>query len=165
MKRRSVAGRKQESSATSDVLHSLSPFSQSLGAVLIGAKESVIAPLRPMLRDYSITEPQWRVMRVINDGAATDATGIAEVGLLRAPSVTRILRELEERKLIVRETDARDRRRSLVVLSSEGREIVESTSRKMVRILRDYADRFGQDRLDRLADELRALSAALKGAE
>jgi DNA-binding MarR family transcriptional regulator len=118
-----------------------------------------------MLRDYNITEPQWRVMRVINDGAATDATGIAEVGLLRAPSVTRILRELEERKLIVRETDARDRRRSLVVLSSEGREIVESTSRKMVRILRDYADRFGQDRLDRLADELRALSTALKGAE
>ncbi|MBN8819366.1 MAG: MarR family transcriptional regulator [Sphingomonas sp.] len=163
--RRSVTGRNEAAEASKGGVHRLPPFAQSLGAVLIDAKESVIAPLRLTLRDYNITEPQWRVMRVINDGAATDATGIAEVSLLRAPSVTRILRELEARKLIVRETDAQDRRRSLVVLSPQGREIVETSLRKMIPILRQYADRFGQDRLDRLAEELRALSAALKGAE
>jgi homoprotocatechuate degradation regulator HpaR len=132
---------------------------------LLGAKESVIAPLRPILRDHNITEPQWRVMRIINDRAAHDATGIAEVGLLRAPSVTRILKELEERKLIVREPDVNDGRRMLVALSPEGREIVKSTARTMVRILREYSSRFGADRLERLQDELRALSAAIKGVE
>ena len=143
----------------------LPPFEQSLGAVLIGAKESVIAPLRALLREDRITEPQWRVLRVINDRGATDATGLAEVSLLRAPSVTRILKELEERKLIIREPDANDRRRTLVALSPEGREFVRATSRSMMHLLREYSTRFGPDRLERLADELRALSAAVKGIE
>ena len=141
----------------------LPPFEQSLGAVLLAAKESVIAPLRPILREYNITEPQWRVMRVINDRGQTDATDLAEVGLLHAPSVTRILKELEERKLIVREPDMNDRRRMVVALSSEGREFVRSISRSMVGVLREYSDRFGIDRLERLAVELRALSAAIRG--
>jgi hypothetical protein len=34
-----------------------------------------------------------------------------------------------------------------------------------MRILREYPDRFGVERLERLADELRALSAAVKGVE
>jgi homoprotocatechuate degradation regulator HpaR len=143
----------------------LPPFEQSLGAVLLGAKESVIAPLRTILREYNVTEPQWRVMRVINDRGATDATGLAEVSLLRAPSVTRILKELEERKLVIREQDANDRRRTLVALSPEGREFVKITSRNMMHILRKYSERFGVDRLERLADELRALSAAIKGID
>jgi homoprotocatechuate degradation regulator HpaR len=143
----------------------LPPFEQSLGAVLLAAKESVIAPLRPTLREHNITEPQWRVMRVINDRGMTDATDLAEVGLLHAPSVTRILRELEDRKLIVRESDVNDRRRMVVVLSSEGREFVKEISRSMLGVLREYSDRFGTDRLERLADELRALSAAIKGVE
>jgi homoprotocatechuate degradation regulator HpaR len=141
----------------------LPPFEQSLGAVLIDAKESVIAPLRALLREDRITEPQWRVMRVINDRGATDATGLAEVSLLRAPSVTRILKELEERKLIVREADANDRRRTMVALSPEGREFVRTTSRNMMHLLREYSTRFGPERLERLADELRALAAAIKG--
>jgi homoprotocatechuate degradation regulator HpaR len=141
------------------------PFEQSLGATLIAAKETVIAPLRPILREYRVTEPQWRVMRVINDRGATDATGLAEVALLHPPSVTRILKELEERKLVVREPDANDRRRTMVALTAEGREFVKLISRTMMRILREYSERFGADRLERLADELRALSAAVKSVE
>lgn len=144
-------------------IRKLPPFEQSLGAVLIEAKEAVIAPLRPILREYDITEPQWRVMRVIGDRSETDATGISEVGLLRAPSVTRILKELEARKLIVRQMDENDRRRAVVALSPEGRVIVKDVSRIMVRILREYSDRFGRERLSRLEDELCALSAAIKG--
>lgn len=130
---------------------------------MLGAKESVIAPMRTKLREYQITEPQWRVMRVINDRGTTDATGLAEVGLLHAPSVTRILKELEQRKLVVRELDNNDRRRILVALSPEGREVVKVISRHVLHVMREYSDRFGAERLENLANELRALSAAIKG--
>jgi homoprotocatechuate degradation regulator HpaR len=146
-------------------LRKLPPFEQSLGATILMAREAVLAPLRPVLREHNITEPQWRVMRVINERGAADATGLAEVGLLHAPSVTRILKELEERGLVVREPDSNDRRRMLIALSEEGRELVKSTARPMVRILREYSDRFGAERLERLANELRALSAVIKGVE
>jgi DNA-binding MarR family transcriptional regulator len=104
-------------------------------------------------------------MRVINDRGATDATGLSEVGLLHAPSVTRILKELEQRGLIAREADANDRRRTLVTLTQEGHEVVKITSRQVMRIMREYDGRFGAQRLERLNDELRALSAAIKGVE
>jgi homoprotocatechuate degradation regulator HpaR len=146
-------------------IRKIPPFEQSIAAIMLSAKESVLAPMRPKLREYNITEPQWRVMRVINDRGPTDATGLAEVGLLHAPSVTRILKELEERKLIVREVDANDRRRALVALTPEGREIVKVISRQVVRIMREYSERFGPQRFERLADELRALSAAIKGVK
>jgi hypothetical protein len=67
--------------------------------------------------------------------------------------------------LIVRESDANDRRRTLLALSPPGRDVVKGTSRSMMRILREYSGRFGADRLERLADELRALSAAIKGIQ
>jgi homoprotocatechuate degradation regulator HpaR len=143
----------------------LPPFEQSIAAIMLGAKEAVIAPMRPKLREHRITEPQWRVMRVINDRGATDATGLAEVGLLHAPSVTRILKELEGRALIVRTSDPNDRRRTMVDLSPAGRDLVKVISRHVLRVMQEYSDRFGPDRLERLITELRALSAAIKGVE
>lgn len=146
-------------------IRKLPPFEQSIAAVMLSAKESVLAPMRPKLREYKITEAQWRVMRVINDRGATDATGLAEVGLLHAPSVTRILKELEERKIVARELDDNDRRRTLVTLTPEGRELVRIISRDVMRVVRQYSDRFGAQRLETLLNELRALSAAIKGVE
>ena len=146
-------------------LRKLPPFEQSLAAIVLGAKESVIAPMRPKLREHSITEPQWRVMRVLNDRGATDATCLSDVGLLHAPSVTRILKDLEERRLVTRAPDANDGRRTLVVLTPAGRAIVKVIARDVLRVMREYSGRFGAERLERLANELRALSAAIKGVE
>ncbi|MBU0555856.1 MAG: MarR family transcriptional regulator [Alphaproteobacteria bacterium] len=140
----------------------LPPFEQSLAAILLGAKEAVIAPMRPKLREFDITEPQWRVLRVINDQGETDATGLAQVGLLHAPSVTRILRELETRGLIVRVADSNDRRRSTISLSAEGRHVVAGISSHVRSVMKVYAQRFGAKRLDDLGRELRALSEAIK---
>jgi homoprotocatechuate degradation regulator HpaR len=146
-------------------LRKLPPFEQSIAAILLNAKEAVLAPMRPKLREHNITEPQWRVMRVLNDRGATDATCLSDVGLLHAPSVTRILKDLEERKLVVREPDAQDGRRALVALTPAGREVVKVISREVLRIWREYGARFGDARLERLLDELRALSAAIKGVD
>ena len=146
-------------------LRKLPPFEQSLAAIVLSAKESVIAPMRPKLREFNITEPQWRVMRVLNDRGATDATCLSDVSLLHGPSVTRILKDLEERKLVVREPDANDKRRALVVLTPDGRDIVKVISRDVLRVMREYSERFGEQRLERLTNELRALSAAIKGVE
>jgi homoprotocatechuate degradation regulator HpaR len=146
-------------------LRKLPPFEQSLAAIVFSAKESVIAPMRPKLRELNITEPQWRVMRVLNERGATDATCLSDVSLLHGPSVTRILKDLEERKLVVRAPDAHDKRRTVVALTPEGRDMVKDISRDVLRLMREYSKRFGAARLAGLADELRALSAAIKGVE
>lgn len=143
----------------------LPPFEQSIAAILITAKEAVIAPMRPKLREYDITEPQWRVMRVLTDRGETDATSLSDVGLLHAPSVTRILKDLEERRFVVRKPDAEDGRRTLVALTPKGRDVVKAISKDVLRVMRAYSERFGTERLERVLNELQALSAAIKGVE
>jgi DNA-binding MarR family transcriptional regulator len=102
---------------------------------------------------------------VLTDRGATDATRLSDVALLHGPSVTRILKDLEQRKLVAREPDAHDGRRTVVALTPEGREIAKVISRDVLRVMREYSDRFGAQRLERLTDELRALSAAIRGVE
>ncbi|MDB5461061.1 MAG: transcriptional regulator, MarR family [Caulobacteraceae bacterium] len=116
-----------------------------------------MAPIRPALREAGLTEQQWRVLRVLVDEGDTDPSGLAEAGLLYAPSVTRILKELVDRGLIVRTLDPTDGRRSIITATANGRALVETTARKTAVILQAYAESFGPERLAALQGELREL--------
>lgn len=143
----------------------LPPFEETISAGLIAATESVISPLRQILRGFGVTEQQWRVLRVINDRRYADATSIAQHGLFHASSVTRIVRELAERGLISRKAAPGDRRRSLFSLTAKGKKIVDDTSGHMGAVLDGFATCFGVDRLDDLKAELRSLSAVVRNLD
>jgi len=142
----------------------LLPYERSIGAILIRAKEAVISPMRLTLREHNITEPQWRVMRVLNDRGISDATSLAEHCNLHLPSVSRILRELCSRQYVLKKNDPTDQRRTKVFLSQKGQEMVGINSREIRQLIDGYACRFGANRLDSLLKELEALSAAIGDA-
>lgn len=127
----------------------------------MAAREAVMAPIRPVLRKAGVTEQQWRVLRTLDNLISTDPTRLAEAALLYAPSVARILRELEERKLIRRTTDPQDLRRSVISLSTQGKQLIRDTSRETLRILNLYTERFGARRLELLCAELRAFTETI----
>ena len=80
----------------------------------------------------------------------------------RRPSLTRILRELEVRRLITRKTAKNDRRKSLIAISPKGQALIEHTATRTLDILDGYAQRFGRARIDALMDELRAFTRAIE---
>lgn len=135
----------------------LPPYRHSLAGNLLAARESVMEPLRPILRKAGLTEPQWRVLRVLTDEGPNDPTGLAKAGLLHAPSVARILQDLATRKLIIRKTDANDGRRKIIAVTPQGRVLVEQTARNVAKVLERYTKEFGKKRLLALQDELEQL--------
>lgn len=141
----------------------LLPYPDSLAGTLLAAREAVMAPIRPMLRDAGVTEQQWRVLRVLNDAGELDPTRLSQLALLHAPSVTRILRELLERGLVTRQTDTADARRSLVTITGEGHVLVEHTARHTKQMIRRYEALFGATRISALRGELAALTKAIEG--
>lgn len=141
----------------------LPSYRQSLAGRLLAAREAVMAPLRPTLREAGVTEQQWRVLRVLIDTARIDVSALAAAALLRPPSLTRILRELEGRGLIVRETDSDDGRRAFVTISPLGRRLVDDTTERTLALLDRYASAFGVERLRRLIDELALFTATVSG--
>ena len=139
----------------------LPPYRTSLAGTLLAAREAVMAPIRPKLRAANVTEQQWRVLRVLDDGGSIDAQGVAAAALLHAPSVTRILKELGERGLIERRIDVQDGRRSIIAITAAGIHLLNDTAAHTLQVLDRYGQAFGPERLDALVREIAAFTASI----
>ena len=113
---------------------------------------------RPLLAEHGLTEQQWRVLRALAaaDGPL-DVGQIADDTFLLAPSLTRILGNLETRSLVSRRTDAADQRRASIALTDQGRQLVGEIAPSSEATYKQIEQSFGTERLAALLDELGAL--------
>lgn len=137
-------------------------FDASLPMALLTARESAMRLFRPTLAAHDLTEQQWRILRALTASNEPIEVGpLAEQTSLLAPSVSRILANLENRKLIERTVAEHDQRRAAISLSTAGGELVASIAPESEAQYARIEDRFGSARLSKLIGELHALSAEL----
>ncbi|MEM9606309.1 MAG: homoprotocatechuate degradation operon regulator HpaR [Actinomycetota bacterium] len=136
------------------------PFSASLPMALLQAREAAMRLFRPMLAEHDLTEQQWRVLRALTAvDEPIDAGALAERTFLLAPSLSRILANLVERRLISRSADPADQRRALFALTTDGVTMVGVVAPASEERYAAIEAAFGAERLGRLLDELHALAA------
>ncbi|MEO8936943.1 MAG: homoprotocatechuate degradation operon regulator HpaR [Burkholderiaceae bacterium] len=93
---------------------------------LLRAREAVMAKFRPMLREHDLTEQQWRVLRALEaSGKPLRVIEIGQQTCLSMPSLSRLLKTLETRRLIRRAVHADDLRAAQVTLSPKGKALIE----------------------------------------
>ena len=136
-------------------------FADSLPMRLLRAREAVMRRFRPALRDHGVTEQQWRVLRALAGHESLEITELAAATCLLAPSLSRILPDLEARGLAVRHPVQSDLRRSLVTLTPEGLKLIAAHAPHAERIYGAIEQRFGTERLDELVRLLRELEDTL----
>ena len=132
---------------------------RSLAIGLLKAREAVMSHFRPILADHDVTEQQWRVIRALSEAGTLDATEVAEKAFILAPSLTRMLRSLEERGLITRHKDKEDGRRVLLRLAPAGQAVIDEVMPDSRRVYADIDARFGAERVEELLDMLEELAA------
>ena len=130
---------------------------RSLPIALLRARERVIGPIRNLLSDVYLTEQQWRVLRILYEFGPQDLTEIARQACLLMPSLSRIIRSLAQNGLVVRTTDAKDRRRQTVVISRAGQKLIDDNSVQAAKIAANYRDQLGAERYELLLDLLTEL--------
>lgn len=128
----------------------LRDFRHSLPMELLRAREAAMARFRPVLREYGLTEQQWRVIRVLADNEGIDASEVAARSFLLAPSLTRILQFLEKEGLVTRSADDNDQRRSVLRLTRKGRRVFDSVGPDSEKRYEEIEATFGKDRLEKL---------------
>ena len=133
---------------------------RSLPIVLMRAREAVMAPIRQMLNESGISEQQWRILRVLSESGAQDASRLAERACILLPSMTRISRSMIERGLIARETDGEDRRRYTVSITPMGQKIIDDNLPRAAEIAAGYRAKLGDDRFEMLLDLLQELDGS-----
>ena len=117
---------------------------------LLKAREATMLRFRPMLREFGLTEQQWRVLRVLAAYGEIDASELARRSLLLAPSLTRILQTLEAEGLVKRLWDSGDQRRALIELSPKGNRLFAAVAPSAEAIYAQMEDAFGTARMDTL---------------
>ena len=98
-------------------------YKEALPVALLRAKEVVMNAFRPMLATHGVTEPQWRVIRAVQDQEGITATTLSERCCILMPSLSRMLKSLEKKDYVHRQGVHGDRRRSTVALTKKGTEL------------------------------------------
>jgi len=139
----------------------------SLPMQLLRAREAAMSRFRPMLRNHGLTEQQWRVLRVLAAEKQLDTGELSRLTFLLSPSLTRILKTLDQEGLVQRTPDPDDLRRVGVRLSKAGRKLYSKVSPDSERLYREIEDQFGLQKLNELYALLKDLQEAIDqiGAE
>jgi len=131
--------------------------SRSLPIALARAREKVMSPIRDMLAETGITEQQWRVLRVLEESDALDASNLAERACLLLPSLTRITQTMLEKGLVTRTADLTDRRRQQIKITKRGQAVIDDNRSRAVKISKQFVETLGEKRYEELLDSLQIL--------
>ena len=131
---------------------------RSLPIALLRARETVMAPVREMLSKSGISEQKWRVIRVLDEVGPMEQTALAQEACLLLPSLTRMLRAMEDEGLLSRASDAHDRRKSIVSITDAGRKVLSDHAEASTAIAAALEARYGSEKLEHLLDLLEELT-------
>jgi len=98
--------------------------------LLAAASASASAGFHAVIRDYGLRVPEWRALACLHDRDGQMITRLAALALMEQSAMTRVIERMEERGLVIRRGDARDRRRVRVFLAPEGRTLVDRLVRQ-----------------------------------
>ncbi|MGE0279201.1 MAG: homoprotocatechuate degradation operon regulator HpaR [Rhizobiaceae bacterium] len=124
---------------------------------LLRAREVVMARFRPMLARHDITEQQWRALRELAEGGPMEATELANRASILPPSLTRMLKTMEDRGLILRGRVEGDGRRVMLSISAAGTTLIDELAPERQAIYEAIEQRFGATQHEELLDMLDAL--------
>jgi homoprotocatechuate degradation regulator HpaR len=139
-------------------------FSQSLPVMLMRAREAVMGRIRPILRGHEVTEQQWRVLRTLACAGELEVTQLAERVFMRPPSLSRILRDLADRRLLLRRTSKTDLRRNLVSIAPAGLALIDETGPEVARATAEIQALYGPAKVEQLRGLLAELERVLLAA-
>lgn len=140
-----------------DMKAPLRRFSESLPMLLLRARETAMARFRPVLHAHGVTEHQWRALRALHDLGELSAAGLAVECAILAPSMTRILRNLSERGLVLVNRSKSDGRELRVRISAKGKRLVRIVGPLIEKEYAKIREQLRPDRLEALYRDLRHL--------
>lgn len=137
-------------------------FESSLPIALLRARAATAHKFKRHTDALGLSQPQWRVIRALAAGEPLDVRTLAERCALLQPSVSRLLRNLEERGLIADASGTRGRQR-LVRLTGKGQVVFDRAAVISEAVYRDIEAAYGREELEQLVTMLTRLRHVAEG--
>ena len=91
--------------------------------LLAAASEGTSAQFHAEVRSLGLRVPEWRVLACLHDRDGAMITQLARIALVEQSRLTRIIAQMEDRGLLIRQSDPVDGRRVCVFLTDKGQEL------------------------------------------
>lgn len=101
-----------------------------------------------VLKPYDITPEQWTVLKRVSEHDGLNQTTLGEVSSKNHPTLTRILKILERKKLIERKEHPEDRRSSLIHATENGRQLVKEIRPRLEEVFSQMISGISDEDLD-----------------
>lgn len=131
----------------------------SLPLQLLKAREATLSFVRPLLQENSLTEQQWRVLQTIESHQELESKALAELCCILSPSLTGILKRLEQQGYIQRRKSEEDKRRILISLTGKSVDLLERLTPAVEERYKAFSERYDQDKLKQLMTLLAEIEA------
>ena len=131
---------------------------RALPIALLRAREVVMARFRPLVASAGLTTQQWRVLRVLDELGALDPTQIAEHACILMPSLSRMLRSLEDEGHIERLVHPEDKRSAIISITDKARRMLHQMMPESNAIYQELERTYGKQRMRELLDLLEDLA-------
>jgi len=132
----------------------LREFKRSLPMSLLRAREAVMKKFMPSLKEHGLSPQQWRVIRALQEENGLDISELSARCQLLMPSLSRIIANLDSRKLVERQSVESDQRRSAIFLTGSGRILFDLVAPKSIERYNHITEKFGYGKLELLYDLL-----------
>ena len=133
----------------------------NLPLLLLRGRERLLSYFRPILNAHGLTEQQWRILRVLLEGAL-EPRQICEVCCISSPSLVGVLTRMRQLGLINRSPVAHDQRRVLVSPTPRARRLAAAIIPEIQGAYREIDARVGKSFLRQLNDTVVELLAVLE---
>ncbi len=96
-----------------------------LSALLARASVMISAEFHEDVRRHRMPIPHWRILATLSHGDAMAISELAELTVIKQPTITRVIQRMEALGLLHKRVDKHDRRVTRVTLTKAGRERVD----------------------------------------
>ena len=103
------------------------PTQNSLGFIIYRTALALKAALQRFFKEngFAITAEQWAIVRHLWEEDGLSQRELAEKTSKDKPNITRMIDALEQKRLVFRQPDPRDRRKYCIYLTKEGKSLQE----------------------------------------
>lgn len=134
-------------------------FSHSLPMLLYRALHGVMPRFRAIFAAHGLTEPQWRVLRVLWEHDEMAFRELADTTLIPAPSLVGVVDRLHANGLVERRRSATDRRNVYVFATAAGHALESAVMPAVEAAYRELGAALDSTTWRGLVDGLDALAA------
>ena len=129
-------------------------FDDSLPIKLLKAREAAMSFFRPILQEISLTDQQWRVIRALNEFGPIESKQLAECCCILSPSLTGIIKRLEQQGFVQRRKSEEDQRRVLLSLTKHAQQIFDDISPRLEQRYSKMTEQFSEEKMQQLKELL-----------